>query len=323
MTQTLDFIDSLQAHVQPVQPEDTMAEAGRKALLTDFIDMLKHEEGSRIGDDIEHVHDMRVATRRMRSTLRLLNEYYKPKAIRPHERQLRKIARALGAVRDLDVLIHNLQTFNQSLNEADQAVFQSIIERLDAERAYARHTLVRLLDKGDYRRFVSDYAAFLTNPGKGAYSVDGAESDVQPTRVRHLLPSLIYEHLGTIRAYDAILQNEPVDPAALHALRIEFKRLRYLVSLFSAVLGSSIKDFITELKSIQDHLGTLNDLHVAQQRLTELSDELTPEAADLLARYIETLKQEEAKLTAQVGDVWKRFNGKTIQRQLATSIASL
>src|SRR4051812_17496203 len=103
MTQPiLSPVELLQAQLQPVEPLDTMAEAGRKILLSDLVKMLDHEAGSRSGEDLEDVHDMRVALRRMRSTLRLLADYYKPKTIDPYLVEMRKLAHALGTVRDLD-----------------------------------------------------------------------------------------------------------------------------------------------------------------------------------------------------------------------------
>ena len=318
MMTTTELIDSLQPQIQPILSNDRMADAGRKALLPDFLSMLEHEAGSRTGDDIEDVHDMRVATRRMRSALQLLGTYYKPKALRPLVRGLRKVARSLGTVRDLDVLIQNLQTYQATLDEEGKTGIQAIIDRLDGERTFARHHLVRTLDKNNYRRFTNEYAEFLTAEGS-TKNLD--PDDVQPSQVRHLLPSLIYDHLGTVRAYDQTI--EQADALTLHALRIEFKRLRYLVSLFSDVLGSSAKEFITELKAIQDHLGRINDLHVAQDRLCDLIGELDEPQAAALNQYIESLRAEEETLHAQVPEVWKRFNTKTVQRQLATAIASL
>ncbi len=311
--------DELKSQVQVVEPEDTMAEATRKALLPDFLSMLDHEAGSRTGEDIEDVHDMRVATRRMRSALQLLSDYFKPKPVREHTQSLRKIARSLGEVRDLDVLILDLQTFQQTMDEDGKLGLQTVIDRLDGERSFARYHLTRMLDKNAYRRFTDEYAKFLTTPGSGARSIDA--DDHTPSQVRHLLPMLIYQHLGTVRAFDSRIAD--ADAITLHALRIEFKRLRYLVSLFSDVLGTSIKDFVKELKAIQDHLGRLNDTHVGQERLGGMIDELNDREAEALGIYIETLRAEEEKLRAQVDDVWKRFNSKTVQRQLASAIATL
>jgi CHAD domain-containing protein len=297
-----------------------MAEAGRKAILPDFVQMLSNEDGSREGENIEYVHDMRVATRRMRSALRLLADYYKPKAVRAYNQYLRKTARALGTVRDLDVLIDGLESFGKKLrSKADKAALQDVIARLNAERDDARYYLTRTLDKGAYPRFLGEFAAFLTTEGANAKS--NGSTDVLPTQVRHILPALIYSHLGTVRAYDPLVDD--ADANTLHALRIEFKRLRYLLSLFSDVLGGKAKDFIDELKIIQDHLGRMNDLHAAQERLTDLLSDLSLESADVLNRYIQKLSEEQDTLRAQVPDIWRRFNTKTVQRQLASAVGAL
>src|SRR5690606_30776478 len=86
-----------------VEPDDPMSEAGRKILRFHFRRMLRQESGARQGDDPEAVHDMRVATRRLRAALRVFGPYYDPGVIHPLDRGLRRAGRALGAVRDLDV----------------------------------------------------------------------------------------------------------------------------------------------------------------------------------------------------------------------------
>jgi CHAD domain-containing protein len=90
--------------------------------------------------------------------------------------------------------------------------------------------------------------------------------------VRHVLPALLYNHVGAVRAYDEALEN--ADGTTLHALRIEFKRLRYAVSMFTDVLGSSVKDFVKEIKAMQDHLGRMQDIVTAQAVLNPMVSEL-------------------------------------------------
>jgi CHAD domain-containing protein len=319
---TDELIAALEPQIQPVKPDDSMAEAGRKALLPEFVKMLRHESGSRTGEDIEDVHDMRVSIRRIRSTLRLLSDYYKPKAVDPYNRQLRRVGRTLGAVRDLDVMIDNLEGYARDLPEARRAAMQPVFTKLSDERATARHDLNRLLDKGSYRRFTADFAAFLTTENAGARSLDG---DHLPTQVRHLLPALIYDHVGHVRAYDGVIAE--ADATTLHALRIEFKRLRYAVSLFSEIMGGTIKNFVDELKAMQDHLGSLNDVATAQARLTDLIARLDPDdaapAIEALRDYMTHLDSKGAALRTATPALWTRFNGKTVQKHLASAIAAL
>lgn len=314
-----DLLDALATARQPVSPEDTMAEAGRKVLLSQFHDMLEHEAGSRTGADIEDVHDMRVATRRMRSTLQLLEPYFKPKAIKGYRDHLRKIARALGGVRDLDVLIADIERYAATLDEAARLQLGATIVLLAADRDDARLYLNKTLDKGDYRRFVEDYARFLMTPGAGARSID--PNDVLPVQVRHALPTLIYSCLGQVRAYDMVLAD--ADETTLHSLRIEFKRLRYATTLFSEVLGDSIKTFITELKAAQDHLGRLQDIVTAEAILHALADRLDDDQKDAAQGYLDALSVERATLNQTAKAMWKHFNARSVQKLLARAIADL
>lgn len=314
-------IEALLSLEQPVSPNDSMAEAGRKVLLGEFVTMLQREAGSRTGEDIEDVHIMRVATRRMRSAFRVLKPYYKPKAIRQFSRQLRQIATALGAVRDLDVLILDLESFQAGLDDAGQEATGQLIADLSERRVAARNSLNALLDSKPYRQFIKKYAGFLMQPGAGAVPVK-LESPV-PYQVRHVLPVLISERLAAVRGYEAVLTDESVDMDTLHALRIEFKRLRYMVSLFDEVLGSRVQAFITELKAIQDHLGRLNDIATARHRLDLLVDDLNSAYSGVLSAYMESLEAEVPDLIGKFPEVWAHFNSRKVQEKLSSALLVL
>lgn len=314
---TPQLIESLEAQIKPVEATDLMAEAGRKALLTDFVKVLQHEAGSRAGEDPEEVHDMRVSIRRIRSILRLLADYYKPKAVDPLLEEMRKVASALGAVRDLDVLIADVTAY--AAKAENGAALQPVIDALKAQNEQARKALNKTLDKGSYKRFVEDFSQFLTKPGKGARAVD--TDDLRPSQVRHLLPPMIYEHLGAVRAYDGVIAD--ADAATLHELRIEFKRLRYAVSVFSEILGSSAADFTNELKKIQDHLGRIADIRAAKDTLKDAAEGLDATAQEALQQYLDAQDAEQDKLREGFGAVWQHFNTKTVQRHLSNAVAAL
>jgi CHAD domain-containing protein len=318
-TENVSPIVHLTEHISPIVPTDPMAEAGRKVLLTEFIKMLEVEAGSRTGEDIEDVHKMRVSIRRMRSAFRLLEAYYKPKAVKPFVDELRQVMQVLGAIRDLDVMIHNLEDFQSTLDTSQVEVMKEVIDSLDLRRADARKELNHILDRKSYRRFVKSFCKFLTTPEMGAKSID--PKNPVPYQLRHILAPMIYEHLSAARAYDSVLAT--ADAETLHALRIEFKRLRYIVSLFGDVLGSQIQDFVEELKIVQDHLGHLNDIDVAHTSLNELMEDLEGDQITVLWGYINHLEAEKPELLAKMPEIWKRFNAKNTQRKLAAAIASL
>jgi CHAD domain-containing protein len=296
-----------------------MAEAGRTILLRDFIAMLGHEAGAQTGDDIEDVHEMRVATRRMRSALRLLEPYYPGKSAPRFRRALGEVAAVLGDIRDRDVLLDNMAHYLETLPEATQTALRQVMAVIEAEREGERTDLHKLIGKARYARFVKQFSAFLTAPA--APADDTATRSVAPTLVRHVLPTVVYEHLGIVRAYDSVIAT--ADAPTLHQLRIEFKRLRYAIGFFEEVLGSGAKTFLKELKAIQDQLGRMQDIATAHALLDPVAAKLDAPQLEALNAYFLSIDTELAELMGRFPEVWKKFESKTIQKQLTSAIAVL
>lgn len=309
-------IEKLKTAIEPVLPEDHMAEAGRKILRTEFVKMLENDPGSRTGEDIEHVHDMRVAIRKMRSLFRLLEPYYKRRAVSAYKTELRHVAWTLGAVRDLDVLIEDLQTYRANLKGAKKTELQTTIDELDRHRHVARAELVEVLDSRLYRRLIKDFSKFLLTTGDGAKPQP--KDDVMPVQVRHLLPIMLYHRLAAVRAFDAVLAE--ADAVTLHSLRIEFKQLRYTLTLFQEVLGPQAAEYVDAIKKLQDCLGHLNDAVIARAYLNDLLGEtLSP----VVNEYIASLEIKEAALKEQLAELWTQFNSRKTQQKLSSAVLAL
>lgn len=329
---TVGIIDQLRGQYRAVLPGDSMAEAGRKVLLKEFIDMLEHEAGSKLGADIEDIHQMRVATRRLRSAFRIFEPYYKAKLVRPFITHLKQTARALGAVRDFDVLIEDLQKVLEAGPEDAQTGLQTIIEHMQTKRAKAHAKLVKHLESADYLEFVGEFGEFLVTPGMGALPLQ--DHRVEPYQVRHVVPHLLQEYLSVVRAYDTVMpeatrskaaSEEPAAPlpeiGVLHQLRIEFKRLRYAMSFFVDAMGAAGESFISEIKKLQDHLGRLNDLYVFEEHIDAYLDDGLAESA--VHEYALQLESERDKLEASLPNVWKTFNTRTVQSKFADALLAL
>jgi CHAD domain-containing protein len=149
--------------------------------------------------------------------------------------------------------------------------------------------------------------------------------------VRELAPALIYERLAAVLAYDAVIPEAPVEQ--LHALRIEFKKFRYTVEYFRDVLGPQAKGIIDELKTIQDHLGDLNDAQVAMQILQEfLKDHIkkTKQGSPVqesenqaITAYMVYRQEERDRLKQTFPEVWSHFNRPEFRQDLAMAISVL
>ncbi|MGC8782609.1 MAG: CHAD domain-containing protein, partial [Anaerolineae bacterium] len=311
------------AAAAPIAPADPMAEAGRKVLSVHFGRMLANEAGTRLGEDPEALHDMRVATRRMRAALALFAPYYKPKALKRLGRGLRRTGRTLGAVRDLDVLIGKARAYGERLASEGHGDLKPLLEAWTTARDEARARLLTYLDGPAYRRFVADFVGFLAAPATPIASSAASQ------QVRHVVPRLILERYEAVRAFERLLPDG--DLATYHALRIECKGLRYALEFFRDVLGEETPALIKQVTAMQDLLGELQDARVAGDLLTAfLEKQREPaagrEAQDALAgveAYLAAQRGRQAELLAAFPAPWAGLIGPEFRRRLALAIAAL
>jgi CHAD domain-containing protein/uncharacterized protein YjbK/transposase-like protein len=312
-----------------LEPADSLAEAGRKVLGFHFGRMLTHEPGTRLGSDIEALHDMRVATRRMRAAFRVFGSGFTKKASKPLIARLRATGRALGQVRDLDVFVEKLHHYQQSLPEGEQAGLQPLLERWLVQREQARQEMLAYLDSGKYLKFKQDFLEFVTTAGLGAKPIPVGVPT--PYQLRHLVPGLIYERYEAVHAFEVVLDHATLD--MLHQLRITFKQLRYALEFFAEILGVESQRVIQEVKALQDHLGELNDARVACDLLRGFLAEWDQnqwhlplaerQSPTCLVAYLETKLEERQRLIATFPQAWAHFNHPDSRRNLALAISVL
>lgn len=310
-----------------VLPSDSLAEAGRKVLHYHFAQMLLHEPGTRLGEDIEALHDMRVATRRMRVAMEIFAPAFQEKAVKKLSKGLRLTGRTLGKVRDLDVLLEKFAQDQQVLPEDDLPGLQPLADHWQAQRSQARQELLAYLDSKAYAGFVERFAEFVETPGAGSRKA----APFTPQRADHLVPGLVYTRLAAVRAYDGQLDSAPLE--RFHALRIEFKYLRYTLEYFREILALETKPVIAAIKAMQDHLGNLNDADVACRLLDEfltgwqagqevlpLAERGNPEA---LIHYLAYKHAERHHLQQGFPAAWVQFNRPEVRQWLAQAVAQL
>ena len=310
-------------------PEDPMSEAGRKTLWFHFVRMLRHEPGTRIGDDIEELHDMRVATRRMRAAVRVFGDFFKPEAIRPFNKEIRRVTRALGPVRDLDVFEEKAARYLQTLPQESRGGLDPLLETWQAGRGDAREEMLAFLDSDRYQRFKREFAMFLQTEGAGALPVP--RDRPVPYQVRHVAPRFIYTRYETVRAYETVLEGAQIE--TLHALRIDCKYLRYTLEFLREVLGPDGDAVIKEVKAMQDHLGDLNDAEVAIELLNDFLSgwdaaqthvPLSQRRSGVgIVTYLASRHAEKHRLLVTFPEAWARLNRVEVRRWLALAVAAL
>lgn len=304
-----------------VEPNDTMAEAGRKILRFHFKRMKKNEAGARAGEDIEAVHDMRVATRRMRAALALFAPYYRPKTVKEWQQGLRQTTRALGGVRDLDVFLERAEQYRDKLTPTRQTELDPMFRHWQKRREQARAVMTHWLDSDNFEEFEQRFQTFVETPKAGI--IKSEDNTIQPRLVRHIAPALIWEAYARVRAYEDILADAPIE--TWHALRIEGKRLRYTLEFFSEDLGPKAATLIATVTRMQDHLGNLNDADVDAQALTQFLAEYDGKDTELPAvrAYLSSRLAERARLRARFMPIWTAVIGPRFRRQLGLAVAYL
>jgi CHAD domain-containing protein len=304
-------------------PSDTLDEAGRKTMCYHFARLLDNEEGTRLGEDIEALHDMRVATRRLRAAFEVFGQAFESGALKPHLRGLRATGRALGRVRDLDVFIDKSRRYVETLPEEQHQGLESLFEQLEAQREDNRVAMLAFLDSQEYHTFKRQFNIFLHTPGAGARQFP--QDEPLPRLVSELGPVLIYTRLAAVRAYDPFIAEAQIE--TLHALRIEFRKLRYAVEFFREVLGEQADAIIEEFKSLQDHLGDLNDANVASQIVKAFINtkqkEDGGENLEPVREYLADRKAERDRLLESFPVVWEQFNSTDLRRRLSEALAVL
>src|SRR5262249_28664828 len=160
----------------------------RKILRFHYERMRANEGGTLEGQDIEALHRMRVATRRQRAAFRIIAPQLRRKVIRAFRDQLQTVARRLGAVRDLDVLIEAAERHQTSRGAAAAKSFQPVLDDWRERRRASRDELVAYLNGAEFQAFTERYGVFLSTPGAGVKHAASGDS-AGPQLVRHVLPA--------------------------------------------------------------------------------------------------------------------------------------
>jgi CHAD domain-containing protein len=307
---------------------DSIAEALRHILAYHFGKAKKLAQAAFAADE-EAIHDMRVAIRRLRAALRIARPFFRPKRLQAVRARLQEAAEILGAVRDLDVLLAHAETY-QGRRWDEEADLDGWIETLRSRRSGALETMREYLAGKRFRRLRGEMQAFLAGirpprlAGKAAARGEGAAESAgtaSAARVRDVLPAALWAQYSAVRAHEAV---ESPTPESLHTLRIECKRLRYLMEFFQGVLGARAAPAIALAIRAQDHLGRLNDAWVAAGMLRSYIGEAEGPDSNRLAsaaEYLADLHREVESLAQTFPPLWQELTSPAYRRRLAGLLA--
>jgi len=295
--------------VPPTGRSATIGEVVRAAISSGTERLLRNDPAGRIGEDPEAIHQMRVATRRLRSDLRTLEPLLAEDPVDRLRGELGWIGGLLGAVRDLDVLIGRVEGRGPGLPPDRADLLPPIVDELRDERRRRHLELVDALGTPRYLRLVDDLVDAAARPpfvGSG---------DAR-RRARRRLRKLVAR---SVRRVDRAVRRLPGDPPDedLHEIRKRAKRARYAAELASGVFGKDARRLATRMEELQDELGELQDAVLVETRLATLGRHRLPGGAAFLAGVLagaELERRDDVRATWRRS--WKRSRAKRLRRWL-------
>ena len=272
---------SIQEHVQAV-------------LAAQYLSVLAHDPGVRLGDDPEDLHQLRVATRRLRAILRAARGVVEPAWADELRKDVAWLGKQLGPVRDFDVLRGNLRAERDALDPQERRGLDVLLRILDKEAATSRELLAEAMSSDRYSTLLDAIEVAVAAP---RFTGDDTS-----------LSAIAGKEFRKLRRAVRALDKEPPD-AELHAVRIRGKRARYAAELAEASRGKAATRFIRKARRFQDVIGDHQDAVFAEGELRRVTGLSRSQAAALAAgRLIERQRDKKRRMRRTFPDAWEALD---------------
>jgi CHAD domain-containing protein len=244
--------------------------------LAQLAEALEHARRGRAAEAVEAVHDLRVASRRLRAFGVTFRELITEKTRRRLEKTLKRVTRAVGPQRDLDVQLELVEgRLGAAASELDRGALEHLLEFLELRKAQGSRRAERRLGKVQL-----DAISRHVHRASRAVNRGLSERDAEAYALS-VLDGLVAD------AADQMPADGAEDPERLHRLRIDIKELRYALELFEPMLGSRFEGAHARATALQEVLGAYHDLVVLAEVVTERITELRERQRDALARGLD------------------------------------
>jgi CHAD domain-containing protein len=271
-----------------VTAEQPVAVVARLRIGTQLARLRREMREARAGK-VEGVHQLRVATRRLRALFRLFGSTFPRATVDRVDDDLQWLGQTVGPVRDLDVLAAALAGRARRLRAGRDPSLAPLLRHLDERRRTAHAVLVDALDGPRARRLAVQVAALATStPPASAPCRAVAAGLVRPL----------------VRAVDRAARRarDDASPETLHRLRVRVKRLRYALEGLDGAGGGETRRLARRLEKLQDRLGDYHDAVAQHEFLRQEATTVAGEPETLLAlgTVIEYLRRRARKLVRRI-----------------------
>lgn len=276
-----------------------------------FVEVARKNERGMVKDlDTEFLHDYRVSLRRIRSLLSLFSGVYPEDSIHIWKTKLADTMKQTNRLRDLDVYLLDRARFYQSVPESMYAGLDVLFDLFQEERSNALEGVRALFQSLEYNQRMNAFAEnfqSLENSGRG---------DLAQERTIDFANRLILKRYKKVAGIAGEIDDDTPDER-VHELRIQCKKLRYLMEFFAGLYpDKTIKPLIKSLKGLQDVLGRFNDYSVQRESLSsfmethKLHGQKGLRLAQSVGALVATLYQLQLKARGNVEDCISGFVNK-------------
>jgi len=289
----------------PLPGESTVNDALKGILRACLAHLQANEDGMLEGADVEYLHQMRVALRRMRSAFTIFNRLV-PKEVTEHQvGEIKWLTSRLGAARDWDVFVTEtlgrIPATGAWASSLDGFV-SAARERQEKVDVLAREAVT----SRRYQELLLGLGAWISAEAwLGALDEEGRERMQQPAR-DFARAELERRHRKLVKGGEHLAA---LAPAERHRMRIAAKKLRYAGEFFSSLFpGKAARAYTKALAELQDVLGTLNDAATTGHLVGEVAAESTEAAVMSAASFAEGwVASETAHRLGHMEEIWERF----------------
>ena len=302
-----------------IDPTERTDISVQRVLLKLLRNMQANEAGLLADIDTEFLHQYRVAVRRTRSILGQFKHIFPSTVLMRFRNAFKWLGSITGPTRDLDVYCLRIKDYKNNLPKRIRRDLDPLGDFLERRQREAHRKMVNAFGSNRYTSFIRSWETFLTTPvpdipatqlaGEPIYSVARSHTWRLYKRVRSKGRSI---HKGT-------------NAEVYHRLRIDCKKLRYMMQIFSNLYPfEDIDVCIQALKNLQNVLGDIQDFEVQQTRLQGFARDMMAEgqtsadtitAIGRLEAHLEDLNQ---KAKAAFADSFARFNRPEIHQRFVS-----
>jgi CHAD domain-containing protein len=270
---------------------------------------------------VDAVHDMRTATRRLRTAIELHADQAPKKRRGEVEDELRRVARRLGAVRDLDVLLETLDGASANSHPSPTNEVEPLREAWRTERASGARRLRAEIARPRFRRALRASKGLVPRRSPGSGDRDSGAT-ARRDRVATQAPARIWEAFGAVLEHE--VDPKTADPAQIHALRIAAKRLRYSLEAFQEALepGATL---IRDVTALQDAAGSMHDAIVAGDRARSTLDprDLTGRERRAINTFADGQAREAERLRPAIARRLRTIRSHAFRESLGRAVAGM